>query len=271
MPRRPLIVFSMTITLLCAGWGSAGAVEAYWDSTLVVQVLKAQALVFGEYFSSADSVYREVVADRPNDPVGYVLRAGVQFAEMSDSEENLNEPLFKRLLDTVDILSDRILDTCDNHTAAWMYLWRGHARAYRALWESKFGSSFRALKLGLSTIDEYEKGLKRDSTVIDLYAGIGSYHYWKSAKAGLLRWIGLFKNEKDKGIRELRHAADSSLLHRDLARSALIWIWLDSREFDSAVALAEDFELRFPDSRTRLLSPTGLTGFQPRLTLRVPV
>jgi hypothetical protein len=154
------------------------------------------------------------------------------------------------LLDTVNTLSDRILDTCDNTTAAWMFLWRGHAKAYRALWESKFGSSFRALKLGLSTVDEYEAGLKRDSTVLDLYAGVGSYHYWKSAKAGVLRWIGIFKNEKDKGIAELRRAADSSLLHRVLARSALIWIWLDRKEFDSAVSLAEDFLKRFPESRT---------------------
>jgi hypothetical protein len=149
-------------------------------------------------------------------------------------------------------LSERIMDTCDDHTAAWMYLWRGHARAYRALWESKFGSSLRALKLGLSTIDEYEAGLKRDSTVIDLYAGIGSYHYWKSAKAGLLRWLGIFRNEKDKGIAELRRAADSSLLHRDLSRSALIWIWLDCREYDSAIALAEDFARRYPEGKTFL-------------------
>ena len=171
---------------------------------------------------------------------------------MSDAEENLNEPLFEQLLDTVDILSDRILDTCDNNTAAWMYLYRGHARGYRALWESMFGSSLRALRLGLSTIDENEAGLKRDSTVIDLYAGIGSYHYWKSAKAGVLRWLGIFRNEKDKGVAELRRAADSSLLHRDLSRSSLIWVLLDRKEYDSAIALAEDFVRRYPEGKAFL-------------------
>jgi hypothetical protein len=133
-----------------------------------------------------------------------------------------------------------------------MYLWRGHARSYRALWESKFGSSLRALKLGLSTINEYEAGLKRDSTVIDLYAGIGSYHYWKSAKAGMLSWFGIFRSEKDKGIAELRRAADESLLHRDLARSALIWVWLDRKEYDSAITLASDFLDRYPEGKTFL-------------------
>ncbi|MCX6835620.1 MAG: hypothetical protein NTW07_10910 [candidate division Zixibacteria bacterium] len=224
----------------------------YFDSVRVSQVLQAQTLVFNDRLQAADSIYRKMIETHPDDPANYLFHAGALFAEMSDAEENLNEPLLKQLLDTVDILSDRILDTCDNNTAAWMYLWRGHARSYRALWESKFGSSLRALKLGLSTIDEYEAGLKRDSTVIDLYAGIGSYHYWKSAKAGVLSWFGIFRSEKDKGIAELRRAADSSLLHCDLARSALIWVWLDRKEYDSAITLASNFLDRYPEGKTSL-------------------
>jgi hypothetical protein len=95
-----------------------------------------------------------------------------------------------------------------------------------------------ALRLGLAVNDEYEAGLELDSTLYDLYAGLGSYHYWKSAKAGMLRWVGIFKNEKDKGVRELQLAVDSSLIHRDLARSALIWIRIDQKQYDSAAALA---------------------------------
>ena len=76
--------------------------------------------------------------------------------------------------------------------------------------------------------------------------------YWKSAKAGMLSWVGIFRNERDKGIRELQRAADSSLIHRDFARSALVWIRLDQKEYDSAIALAEDLHERFPDGKTFL-------------------
>jgi len=244
--RLPVASVSHTI-LAIVGLFSPSFADPCRDSARVSQVLQAQALAFEERFISADSIYQQIIADNPDDPAGHLFRAGVLFAEMSDAEENLNESLFMQLLDTVNILSERILDT-----AAWMHLFRGHAKAYRALWESKFGSSLRALKLGFSTIDEYEVGLQRDSTVIDLYAGIGSYHYWKSAKAGVLRWFGIFRNEKDKGIAELRHAADSSLFHRDLSRSALIWVWLDRKAYDSATALAEDFVQRYPEGKTFL-------------------
>ena len=216
------------------------------------QILEAQQLLFNDHFGEADSIFRDHIAVHPEDPAGYLFRAGALFAEMTDREENLHEDLFRQALDTVEILTSRIIDTCNARTAAWMYLLRGHSRAYRSLYESKFGSFLSALKLGLGTIDEYEAGLRKDSSLVDLYFGIGSYHYWKSAKAGLLRWIRIFKDEKEKGMDELRRAADSSLLHRDLARSALIWIWLDQKQYDSAATLAESMYRQYPDGKTFL-------------------
>lgn len=226
--------------------------QPYLDSTRIAKLLETQQYLFNDRFHEVDSIYQEQIRQYPADPAVYLFRAGGLLAEMTDREENLHEQLFISLLDTVRRLSDRILDTCDSRTAAWMCLFQGHAKAYGALWESKFGSSISALKLGLSSIDEYEQGLRHDSTLYDLYFGIGSYHYWKSAKAGLLRWLFIFKDEKDEGIEELRRAADASLLHRDLARSALIWVWLDCKQYDSAIALAENFARRFPDGKTFL-------------------
>jgi tetratricopeptide (TPR) repeat protein len=86
----------------------------------------------------------------------------------------------------------------------------------------------------------------------DLYLGLGSYHYWKSARGGLLRFFRILKNEKDKGIRELYLAADSSVLSQELARSALIWIWLDKKEYDSVMAIAGEFIQKYPDGKSFL-------------------
>lgn len=226
--------------------------DSYLDSTRITLVRNAEALVLNDRFVEADSLYCEQIRNHPDDPLGYLLRAAGLLAEMSDREENLNETLFRSLIDSTEQLAARCLDTCDNRTAAWMYLWRGHAKAYRSLWESQFGSFMSALKLGFAVNDEYEAGLKRDSTLSDLYAGLGSYHYWKSAKAGMLSWVGIFRNERDKGIRELLKAADASLIHRDFARSALVWIRLDQKKYDSAAALSDSLQRRFPDGRTFL-------------------
>jgi hypothetical protein len=224
----------------------------YPDSAKIAIVTAAQEALFNDRFATADSLYRDYIRQWPDDPAGYLYRAGALMAEMSDREEDRYPDDFPRLLNIVDSATEVVLDTCSPHTAAWMHLLRGHAVAYHSLWESRFGSRLSAVRLGLRSNDDYEDGLERDSTLYDLYFGLGSYHYWKSAKAGMLRWFGIFRNEKDKGIRELRLAADSSLLHRDLARSSLIWIWLDGGQYDSAIAVAQEFATRYPDGKTFL-------------------
>lgn len=226
--------------------------ESYMDSARIDFFTEAQTYLFNDEFAAADSAYSTYIDHHPGDPAGYLFRAAGLMADMADQEEDTSSKEFHRLLFITESLTHSILDTCDDKTAAWMYLLRGHARAYRSLWESRFGSFLSALRNGFAADDEYEAGLKRDSTLIDLYAGIGSYHYWKSAKAGLLRMVGVFKNEKERGIAELHRAAEHSLLHRELARSALIWIWLDQQEYDSARVAAAEFARKYPEGKTFL-------------------
>jgi tetratricopeptide (TPR) repeat protein len=247
----PVFVCLSALALLARPAIAASSTD-YPDSARIAVVRAAQDALFNDRFQTADSLYRDYIRQWPDDPGGYLYRAGVLMADMSDCEENLYEDEFKSLLKKVDSTTGAVLDTCSPRTAAWMYLFRGHSIAYHSLWESRFGSRLSAVRLGLRSDNEYEDGLERDSTVYDLYFGLGSYHYWKSAKAGMLRWFGIFRNEKNKGIKELRLATDSSLLHRDLARSSLIWIWLDGGQYDSAIVVAQEFAARFPDGKTFL-------------------
>ena len=249
---RHLIVLFYAIVVPLFLCSFAISAQPYMNNERVHSILRAQEYLFNDRFAQADSVYQEYINDRPSDPAGYLFRAGALFALMSDREENFREDQFKHLLDTVEVLTSQVIDTCCAETTAWMYLLRGHTRSYRSLYESRFGSPMVALQYGLSSIDEYEAGLKANCSLIDLYAGIGSYHYWKSAKAGVLKWVGIFKNEKDKGIDELRYAADSSLLHRELARSGLVWIHLDQKAYDSTIALARQLVERYPHGKTFL-------------------
>jgi len=88
--------------------------------------------------------------------------------------------------------------------------------------------------------------------VYDLYLGLGLYHYWKSTKAGLLRWIGIFANDKEKGIAQLRVAADSALISSESARNSLIWIWLDADQLDSVTSGGTRMLKRYPAGVTPL-------------------
>lgn len=212
-------------------------------------LISAQSHLLNDRFDSAQMTLDSLVGMDSTDPIGYLFKAAVYLARMTDAEQELDSEEFRRLADTSISLAESRLVDASGRKAAWMYLCLGHAKAYRSLWESRFGSFTSALKLALNARSDYEKGLESDSTLYDLYGGLGMYHYWKSAKAGILKWLQIFKNDKDKGINELYLAVDSSVISQYPARNALIWIWLDMDKYDSVVTICEEMLGRFPDGK----------------------
>ncbi len=226
--------------------------DEYMSDSRAEQLITIQRLLFNDRFDLAEAAAREVVESSPNLPDGYFSVAAVLLGRMMDREQSDRKEQFHALLDTVENISEQIGDTASGRTAAWMYLYTGHARAYRSLFESRFGSFVPSVRLGIAARKEYSKGVKLDSSLYDLYLGLGTYHYWKSAKAGFLRWLGIFKNEIDKGITELYLAADSSIISRESARSSLVWVWLDRKQYDSTVIICEELLAVYPDGNVWL-------------------
>lgn len=221
----------------------------YMDSAKAAALVHIQRLLLDDQFDSAGVAVAEYIDTKPHDPAGYLFNASLLLARMSDREENLYPTEFKAALDTVEILA-RQLDSTRARNRAWKHLWLGHAKAYGSVYASRFGSFTSAIGMGFDAKGEYQKGLKEDSTLVDLYFGLGSYHYWKSAKAGFLRWLGIFHNDKERGIEELWRASESSEISRDAAASALIWVYFDNDRYDSAVQMAVDIQRRFPHGKS---------------------
>ncbi len=226
--------------------------DDYPDNARSQLLLSVQQLLYDDKFREADSLTMTIIARYPDDPAGYLFRAVTLVAKMFDREDNLYPQEFKRLIDSTRSKASSISDTASNCTRAWMSLFLGHAEAYCSLWESRFGSLVNAIKTGRRAKEEYERGLALDSSLYDLYFGLGLYYYWKSAKAGILRWIGLIHNDEDKGINQLYLAAESSLISRESARNALIWIRMDRKEYDSVITGCREMRKKYPDGKALL-------------------
>jgi hypothetical protein len=215
-------------------------------------LVSVQQKLFDDRFAEADSIIAAYRQLNPADPTGMLFQAGSLITQMTDREEELSPDLFKALIDSCLEMTEPMLVTATPREQAWLRLIRGHAHAYRSIYSSHFGSFAAAIDHGFDAKGEYREGLKADSTLYDLYFGLGSYHYWKSAKAGFLRWIGIFNNDKAKGIRELKLAADSSLVSREAATNALIWVHFDNDQFDEARQMVDSAMLRYPNGKSFL-------------------
>ena len=239
-------VIFITLILLIIVLFQIGHGKSYLSPIQKEYMLKAQAYLYNDSFNQAHYYLDSVIAIFPFDPVGYLFKGAVYLAEMTDSEDDIHSEEFFEMLETSRLLVDFQMDKNDSLKCAWMQLCLGHAAAYEALWESRYGSLTGAIKKGLQAKKHYEQGLRYDSTLYDLYGGLGMYHYWKSAKAGILRYLGIFRNDKNKGIAELYLAMDSSVISGYASRNSLIWIWLDKKEYDSVVYICDEMQKLFP-------------------------
>ena len=230
----------------------AQSYDGYMDSVKAGLLVEAQRVLFNDRFEAADSLYSVFIERYPDDPAGYFYKAAALLGEMSDREENLYPEQFKHLLDTVELLTAGRFESEAPRTRAWMYLFSGHARSYRSLWEARFGSLLSAVRTAFKARSDYDEGLKQDSTLFDLYLGLGSYHYWKSARAGIFRWLGIFKDEKDLGVAELYEAWRHSTISRESARAALVWVWLDIEEYDSVITITREALEKYPEGKSFL-------------------
>lgn len=234
---------ALLLMLVC----STGSIAFTLDSAYVDQLRRGIAFTMTEQFDSARVVFQHLVDREANDYAARLYLAGVDHAEMLDREEYDGKKKFESDAEhAIDLAEDALKR---GHDSAWAYLTIGNAHAYIASLEAKAGGWWSAMRRGLKAKGAYLDALKVDPALYDAYLGLGTYHYWKSAKTEFINWFPLVGDRKDDGVRELELAADSSLFSSDLALNSLVWIHLHRKQPDRALACADRLHARYPNSR----------------------
>jgi len=197
-------------------------------------------------YNDASHIYDSLCAVDPGDPACPLYRAVIIQTKMIDREADIERDRFFNLLDSTKILAENRLDSCTRSDSALCYLYLGHQEAYRSIWESRFGSTVSAVSYGFRAKGKYRRGLETDPTLYDLFLGMGLYHYWKTVKSGFLKTAGIFNDDRQKGIDQILLAADSSAFSKTAARSALVWVLIEEKEYDAAVDLASELKNEYP-------------------------
>ncbi len=217
------------------------------DSAYLAEIRNGVNLTVTERFDEARGLFQGMIDRDTTDHAAYLFCAGVWHGEMFDREDYSTRPAFDSLIDRALALADKAIS--ENRNPAWAHLTKGNAYAYIAALETKVGSWWRALRKGLAAKGEYLDALKIDPRLYDAYLGLGSYHYWKSARTEFINWLPLVPDRKDAGCAELQLAIDSSLFSGDLAANSLLWIDIDRGHYDEAYTIATQLHQKYPGSR----------------------
>jgi hypothetical protein len=200
-----------------------------------------------EEFSQAEKKFLEIAQADTASPVGFFYLALNYQAWMLDLESNSKEEPYQAALERVIRLCQARLKKSKND--AWAFLYLGNAYGSRAVYQARQGSWYNAFRQGLKAKDFWEKAIEADSALLEAYGGLGSYFYWKSEAVKSLRLLPFVSDNRKKGIEMIVLAADSSGFYRDFALSNLMWIYIKEKDYAKALALADDFENKYPQAK----------------------
>jgi tetratricopeptide (TPR) repeat protein len=176
-----------------------------------------------------------------------VLLAATYASMMNDYRTRaFGKELETHLDQGISLAKARIDARGDDLASALRFL--GAAHGFKGLWASMRGSWWDAFQEGRRLQDALETSLQLEPGHGDALYGLGFFLYWRSAKASVFRWLLLWGDEREKGIKMLRRAEKNAPHCAGLASHALTRVYLNEKRWGDLHAQAARVQKRYPDA-----------------------
>lgn len=182
------------IVFLSSEVSPAKTPSAHLDSVAHELLLKGIHQVHNEEYFEAIATFEKLIDHLPDHPVGYFGKAAAYKTIMQNYRVNQYETALDSLLNLTIQIGEK---ASRKDVLARFYL--GGAYGYRGLHKVRKRNWLGAFNDGLKGINALQEVLEIDPTLYDAYFGLGAYHYWRSAKAKILRVFTFSKTTKKGG------------------------------------------------------------------------
>ncbi|HHS50752.1 MAG TPA: hypothetical protein ENN07_06505 [candidate division Zixibacteria bacterium] len=212
------------------------------DETVRPAILEAIECRFDHRFARADSIIDSLAAEFPHDPAPLFLRGSNLYDEMMHREDYSEVSRMNAILDSA------IFSARTNTVDPWNLWIVGSALGYKAMAKIKLGKYLAGYGTSRDALGYLKLALDSPETRADAALGAGGYYYWASATIGFLRYLPLVSDNRDEGLDLLREAYDGSHFSRYAAGHAMVYIFINRNELDSARVYRDTIAERFPES-----------------------
>lgn len=249
MTLRALIVSIATMACITSFVFASDAPDTLpaSEDSIAARALVGVRYSLNDRFRTADSIFAGVASDFVTSPIGPLFAAGNVQAEMLDTESLARLRDFEQYVTEAESRARRSDTTHFSNAEAEFVL--GVAAGYRAVYESKWGGMFAALKQGLRAKRHFQRALELDSSLCDANLGLGTYYYWKSAKTDWINWLPIVADERERGLELLERTIGCGRYARETARTALASALINEGEFTAAIAHAETLATMFSNAK----------------------
>jgi tetratricopeptide (TPR) repeat protein len=204
---------------------------------------KAIDLLYHNKYVDAIVICEQVIERYPDNPMGYLGQAAVYHIIMLNYRVSLFDPQYDSLTTLAIKIGEKAIKQYKDDANAFFVL--GAAYGFRGLQRIRKGQWFGAFRDGIRGVSSLMKAHEMDKTIYDVYYGLGLYYYWKSAKAKVLTFLRLMKDEREKGIEYLMIAVEKGKLSSTEAVFALIEIYFYEYRYEDALEAARSLKHKF--------------------------
>ncbi len=203
-------------------------------------------IVIQEY-TEANKYFKQLASEFPELPLGKIYLAASKIAEAYDYKKEYDSDYIESNLQEAREHAEELLSTDEDNL--WFNYYYALAEGYTAYYDAIRNNWLSALSTGMNSIKAFGNCLNIENNFYEAYIAIGTYEYWISRKTEFLDWMPSYEDDTEIGIEKLRTAIQSASYNSHLAVNSLIWIYIDQKDFKTAIEIGQTAVNEFPDSR----------------------
>jgi tetratricopeptide (TPR) repeat protein len=240
-----LIKGYIVILFLIAGITVKG--QTFPDQQIHTKLTRGINNLVNQDYASAKKVFNLLKDERPELPLGNIYIAAAYIAEAYDYGKEYNEAVIEENLSAArDKVKALVRKEGQN---IWNKYYLALTEAYYSYYKALTGTWLTAITDGMDAVSAFEDCIKIDPSFYEAFIAVGAYKYWRSRKMEFINWIPFVKDEKQVGIELLESSMKYASYNSYLASSTLMWIYIDQKEFEKAVTVADKALKDFPENR----------------------
>lgn len=203
-------------------------------------------LVCKEDFQTAEDAAKKIIKKDPDNPAGYFFVAVAIDAWMEYYFDKTKENEFYKYCDLAIEKSEKILAVKPDDE--WAVFFMGGADGYKGTYEGRYERWITAYRYGWRGVSTLQKLDKMECDIFDIYFGIGSYEYWRSAMINTLWFMPKVNDRRAEGIKKLYISAEKGMLTKSASYCALVDILLNENQVEDALKISEKMVRLYPAS-----------------------
>jgi tetratricopeptide (TPR) repeat protein len=211
-------------------------------------ILNGINLLYDRKFKESEKIFRKVISENPDKPVGYFYLAMVSWSRLASgfwSPSSVKE-YKKRIEKTIEISKARI---DDGKAISDDYFYLGGALGFNGRFELMRENWLNSFFLAREAIDALETSYEKNPNNKDVLLGIGTFDYYTARLSGILKFLSyllVHKGDTAEGLRKLKEAAEKAVYSGTEAKSTLLHIYVFIEEdFVKAKKIAEELVRKY--------------------------